>query len=61
MKLGAKAGGMLNRRTFTIGIGAAAIAGVARALEVDDDNAIRDILRRRVEVQKRSVGMAVAW
>jgi serine-type D-Ala-D-Ala carboxypeptidase/endopeptidase len=50
---------MLNRRLFTTGIGAAAIAGGARALEVDDDNAIRDILRRRVEVEKRSIGMAV--
>jgi D-alanyl-D-alanine-carboxypeptidase/D-alanyl-D-alanine-endopeptidase len=50
---------MLNRRTFTTGIVAAAIAGVAQAREVDDDNAIRDILRRRVEVEKRSVGMAV--
>lgn len=50
---------MLNRRTFTIGMGAATIAGVGQALEVDDDNAIRDILRRRVEMEKRSVGMAV--
>jgi serine-type D-Ala-D-Ala carboxypeptidase/endopeptidase len=50
---------MLNRRTFTLGISAAAMAARARALEVDDDNAIRDILRRRVEVEKRSVGMAV--
>lgn len=48
---------MLNRRTFTLGIGAAAIAGTARAIELDDD-AIREILRRRVEVEKRSVGMA---
>jgi serine-type D-Ala-D-Ala carboxypeptidase/endopeptidase len=50
---------MLNRRTFTMGIGAAAVAGAARALEVDDNKAIRDILRRRVEVEKRSVGVAV--
>jgi serine-type D-Ala-D-Ala carboxypeptidase/endopeptidase len=53
---------MLNRRTFTMGISAAAMAAMAagaRALEVDDDNAIRDILRRRIEVEKRSVGMAV--
>jgi D-alanyl-D-alanine-carboxypeptidase/D-alanyl-D-alanine-endopeptidase len=50
---------MLNRRTFTIAISAAAMAAKARALEVDDDNAIRDILRRRVEVEKRSVGIAV--
>ena len=41
------------------GIGAAAIAGAARAIEVDDDEAISDILRRRVEVERRSVGMAV--
>ena len=50
---------MLNRRTFTTGIGATAIAGAAQALEVDDDAAIRDILRRRVELEKRTVGMAV--
>jgi CubicO group peptidase (beta-lactamase class C family) len=49
---------MLNRRAFMIGIGAAAIARPARAVE-PDDNAIRDILKRRVEVEKRSVGMAV--
>jgi len=50
---------MLNRRTFTTAIAAAAIAGAAQALEVDDDDAIRDILRRRVEVEKRTVGVAV--
>jgi len=50
---------MMNRRTFTTGIVAAAFAGAGRALEADDDNAIRDILRRRVEVEKRTVGMAV--
>ena len=50
---------MLNRRTFVTGIGAlAATAGAVRAFEVDDD-AIRDVLRRRVEVEKRTVGMAV--
>ncbi len=50
---------MLNRRTFTMGIAAAATAGVALALEMDDDNAIRDILRKRIEVEKRAVGLAV--
>ena len=50
---------MLNRRAFMTGIGAAAISGAAQATDVDDDEAIRDILRRRVEVEKRSVGMAV--
>jgi D-alanyl-D-alanine-carboxypeptidase/D-alanyl-D-alanine-endopeptidase len=50
---------MLNRRTFVTGIGALATAGAVRALEVDDDDAIRDVLRRRVEVEKRTVGMAV--
>lgn len=50
---------MLNRRAFMAGIGAA-IAGTAQALKVDDDDAIRDILRRRVEVEKRTVGMAAA-
>ena len=49
---------MLNRRTFTMSIAAAVVAGLAQAREVNDD-AIRDILRRRVEVEKRSVGMAV--
>ena len=52
--------GMLNRRAFMTGIGAAAFAGAAQALEVDDDAAIRDILRRRVEVEKRTVGIAVS-
>lgn len=57
-------GEMLNRRAFMMGIGMAAIglaaiAGAASALEVDDDDVIRDILRRRVEVEKRTVGMAV--
>jgi hypothetical protein len=50
---------MLNRRTFMTGIVGAAIAGAAQALEVDDDDAIREILKRRVEVEKRTVGMAV--
>ena len=50
---------MLNRRTFTTAIAAAAITGAAHAVEVDDDDTIRDILRRRVEVEKRTVGMAV--
>ncbi len=49
---------MRNRRTLMTGFGAAALATVASAPEVDDDDAIRDILRRRVEVEKRAVGMA---
>ena len=48
---------MLNRRTFTTRIAAAAIVGGAQALK--DDDAMRDILRRRVEVEKRTVGVAV--
>jgi len=48
---------MLNRRTFTTRIAAAAIVGAAQALK--DDDAIRGILRRRVEVEKRTVGVAV--
>jgi serine-type D-Ala-D-Ala carboxypeptidase/endopeptidase len=59
MKPAARAGATLTRRTFTMGIGAAAIAGVAQALDGDDDNAIRAILRQRVDVEKRSIGMAV--
>jgi CubicO group peptidase (beta-lactamase class C family) len=51
---------MLNRRTFTTGVVAAAIAGTPHALEFDHDDAIRDILKRRVEVEKRAVGMAVS-
>ena len=50
---------MLNRRTFAAAIAATALTGVARALKVDDDDAIRDILKRRVKVEKRTVGMAV--
>jgi D-alanyl-D-alanine-carboxypeptidase/D-alanyl-D-alanine-endopeptidase len=50
---------MLNRRVLLMGIGATTLAGAARALEVDDDDAIRDILRRRIEVERRAVGMAV--
>ena len=55
----AKAEAMLNRRTFTTTLGAAMIGTGARALELDDDDAIRDILRRRVDIEMRSVGMAV--
>src|SRR5258705_9810263 len=50
---------MLNRRDFMLGIGAAAVLGATQALEVEDDDAIRDLLRRRVEVEKRTVGMAL--
>jgi len=48
--------GKMNRRAF---IAAAAICGMARALEVDSDDAIRGILKQRIDVEKRSVGMAV--
>jgi len=50
---------MLNRRDFTMGIGSAVIAGAAHAIGVDDDEAIRYIRRRRVEIEKRNLGMAV--
>ena len=50
---------MLKRRTFMTGIGAAAIAGGTQGLEVDDDEIIHAILRQRIEVDKRAVGMAV--
>lgn len=52
---------MLNRRKFTTTLGAAMIGAVAvaGARELDDDEAIRDILRRRVDIERRSVGMAV--
>lgn len=52
-------GTMINRRAFTTGIGALAIAGLAQTTEIDEDEAVRDILRRRVEAEKRTVGMAV--
>ena len=56
--------GMIKRRTFASWLAAAAIASGSRAraaekLEVIDDDAIRNILERRIDVQKRSVGMAV--
>lgn len=50
---------MLNRRSFLMTIGAVGAAQALRALEVEDDDSIRDILRRRVDVEKRTVGMAV--
>jgi len=48
---------MLNRREFMMGIAAAAISGAGWARE--DDDTIHNILRRRVDVEKRTVGMAV--
>jgi len=50
---------MLNRRDFMAALGAAAVARAARAFEVNDDDSIRDILRRRIDVEKRTLGMAV--
>lgn len=50
---------IVNRRTFITAIGMATIARVAQAIDVDDEDAIRDILRQRVETEKSSVGMAV--
>src|SRR5579862_7321628 len=38
---------------------AASITGAVQAVEVDDDYAISDVLRGRVETEKRTVGMAV--
>lgn len=32
---------------------------ISQALDLDDDDAIRDVLRRRVDVERRTVGMAV--
>lgn len=49
---------MLNRRLFIGGMGAAAIARRSKAAAVDADAALRGILKDRVEVQKRAVGMA---
>jgi hypothetical protein len=49
---------MLNRRAFLMAIGAVGVAQAVRAVDVEDDP-IRALLRRRVDVEKRSVGMAV--
>src|SRR5579871_285322 len=49
---------MLNRRAFLIAAAAVGVARTVRALEVEDD-VISALLRKRVEVEKRSVGMAV--
>ena len=46
---------MLSRRTFVTAIGATAIAALAQAREADD---ARELLRRRVEVERHAVGMA---
>lgn len=50
---------MLKRRTFVTGIGASAIAGATQGIEVDDDKIVHDLLRQRIDVEKRTVGMAV--
>jgi CubicO group peptidase (beta-lactamase class C family) len=54
---------MPNRRTFAKGITAVAVTAAARtraaaAPGVADDDAVRDILKRRVDLEKRTVGMA---
>jgi serine-type D-Ala-D-Ala carboxypeptidase/endopeptidase len=50
---------MLNRRDFMAALGAAILARSAGASERDDDDAVRDILRRRIDGEKRSLGMVV--
>jgi serine-type D-Ala-D-Ala carboxypeptidase/endopeptidase len=50
---------VLDRRVFMVMIGGAAVTRVAQAFDVDDDEAIRKILRQRVDAEKRAVGMAV--
>ena len=52
-------GRTLSRRAVVAGIGAAAIAGAAQAIRADKNEGIRETLRRRVEVEKRAVGIAV--
>jgi D-alanyl-D-alanine-carboxypeptidase/D-alanyl-D-alanine-endopeptidase len=51
--------GVLTRRDFMLALGAAAVARATGAFEIGDDDIVRDILRRRIDVEKRSVGMAV--
>lgn len=48
----------MNRRDFLIAVGAASFTQVVRGLDFGDD-VIRRILRQRIDVEKRSVGMAV--
>jgi D-alanyl-D-alanine-carboxypeptidase/D-alanyl-D-alanine-endopeptidase len=50
---------VLNRREFVSGIGAAAIDEALPAIDVDNNQTIREILRLRIESEKRAVGMAV--
>jgi serine-type D-Ala-D-Ala carboxypeptidase/endopeptidase len=50
---------MLNRRDFMLTLGAAAVARATRTFARQDDEAIRAILRQRIEVEKRTLGMAV--
>lgn len=55
---------MMNRRTLLKAIAAEAIAAAKStwaedALQLGDDHTIRDILRHRIDVEKRGVGMAV--
>jgi hypothetical protein len=52
-------GHVLHRREFIRRIGWAAAAGTVSAVEAEEDSAIRDVLRHRVDVGKRTVGMAV--
>jgi serine-type D-Ala-D-Ala carboxypeptidase/endopeptidase len=51
---------MLDRREFLVSLGAgAAVLGGRPAPTFEDDEALRAVLRKRVDVEKRSVGMAV--
>ena len=56
---------MMNRRTLLKAIAATAIAATKstwaeHALPISDDDTIRDILKHRIDLEKRSVGMAVS-
>jgi len=50
---------VLNRRDFAIGIGRALLVGAAKVIKAAEDQAVHDILRHRVDVEKLTVGMAV--
>jgi serine-type D-Ala-D-Ala carboxypeptidase/endopeptidase len=50
---------VLNRREFAAGVGSVLLAAATRVTGAQDGQAIRDVLRRRVDVEKVTVGMAV--
>jgi serine-type D-Ala-D-Ala carboxypeptidase/endopeptidase len=50
---------LLSLASVPAAIALAPAAWAAQALQVDDDDAIRDMVKRRIDVERRAVGMAV--